>query len=731
MKDKLYQLMNWARIEGIVYSEEDHPEEVLGPHLVGNSILYQAFFPFVQKATLVLEEKGKRVVMEEADEAGFFAAVTAGKTLGPYHYELMDLKGNLREQEDPYAFPVTLQKEELKRFYHGIHYELYKMLGSHLTTLNGVKGMRFAVWVPDAVRVSIVGEFNHWDGRVYPMCRVGESDVFTLFIPGLTETAAYQYEVKYSGDRISLQEDFFAASLQVEDRSCSQSYREEELSWKDEDYIAQRGSQNDRIFLYQASREELLEPKILIERAASEGYTHVVLPETVGSRYFYQFSISFGEKYGIRKLVNQLHQKGIGVLLQWNIAGIHSMERKEFSNFYLANVLYILEQYHLDGVVFSQMASLLYLDYGKADGQWRPNIYGGNENLDAVEWVKHMNSILRKRVKGCLILADMDAIWPGVTDRLDEEGLGFDYRYDTDFTKEFLFYLESDPYFRSGIHHNITERMLYAYRERFIMAFGQEQYGNLWERIPGQEEEKFKTLKLALAYPMFLPGKMLSSYRAPGKYEKYFSRMVKECCLWNQTLSPLEAEDGNSENFSWINCFQHNDCVVSFHRCSREDKGVVLVIANFANAVREEFNVGVPYEGKYRLFFHTESKAYGGKLDLNQAPIYTREQEWDGLMQSVTVTLEPLSLQAYVFVPYTEEELYEIARRKAEEIRLKLEQEAMDKAKELKKSSLKDTLAIQVEKCEEAILQGSESKRKMESRQKRNGAGSRRKTADK
>ncbi|MGN0306229.1 MAG: alpha amylase C-terminal domain-containing protein [Lachnospiraceae bacterium] len=724
MKEKLYQLMNWPKIEGIIYSEENHPEEILGPHVVGNSILYQAFFPFAKKVTLVLEEKGRRIVMDEADEAGFFAASTVGKTIPSYHYELLGMDGTTRKLKDPYAFPVVLEANEVKKFQGGIHYKLHKLLGSCVTTVNGVSGLRFVVWMPQAVRVSIVGEFNHWDGRVYPMSRVENSDLFTLFIPELTGMTPYQYEVKFPGDRILLQEDYFAAPVQIEDKVCSYCYQEGEFSWKGDSFFTERNKLKNSLFLYEAKREELLEPKKLVKRLKEEGYTHLLLPETTGGKHFYEFSLGFARTYKLKELISQFHQSGMGVLLQWDISGIHDCGQKEYSNFYLANVLYIVNHYHLDGVVFSQMASLLYLDYGKTAGQWRPNIYGGNENLEAVEWLKHMVSILRKKCEGILVIANLDAIWPGVTDDLDQGGLGFDYRYDTDFTKDYLSYLECDPYFRSGIHGKITGRMLYAYREHFIMDFGQKADRNLWERIPGEDEDKFKTMKLALAYPIFLPGKLLSSLFVPTAYQKSFRQILKESRTWNHTLSPLESEDLREENFQWINCFQHNDCTVSFFRQTQDGNGIVLVAANFANAPKEDFTLGVPYEGKYKLFFHTESTAYGGKVNPNQPLLYSDEQEWDGFKQSITLTLEALSLQAYVLVPYTEEEIYEIARRKAEAIRLKLEQEARDKANQLKKSSLKDTLALQVEKCQEAISQGSESKRKLESKQRQKRAES-------
>ncbi|MCI5585436.1 MAG: alpha amylase C-terminal domain-containing protein [Lachnospiraceae bacterium] len=718
MKDKLYQLMNWPKIEGIVYSEEDHPGEILGPQIAGNSILYQAFFPYAQKAVLCLEEKGRRITMEQADESGFFAATASGKTKEPYHYELLKMDGSTRKVKDPYAFPVVIEEDEIRQFHHGIHYELYRLLGSHVDTMSGVRGVRFVVWMPGAVRVSVVGEFNYWDGRVCPMNRVGDSDFFALFIPDLDENTPYQYEVKMPGDKILLKEDYFATPIDIDQRSCSHCYQEEEFIWEDKAFLEKRSSFNQNPFFYEAAEEELKNPQKMAEKLSAGGFTHLVLPAAFGGKHFYRFSFDFAAKNRIKELVNTIHQAGMGVLIQWDVGGIHGLGQKEFSNFYIANVLYIVEQYHMDGIVFSQMAPLLYLDYGKEPGQWKPNMYGGNENLEAVEWIKHTNSILRKRNKGILLIANLDAIWPRVTDALKEDGLGFDYRYDTDFASEFIQYLECDPYFRSGIHEKITDRMLYAYHEKFVMAFNQDMTKALWDKLSGEAAEKFSTIKLALAYAMFLPGKVLSSFAVPRALEEKLTKMVKESYHWNHTLSPLEKEDLRSENFRWINCFQHNDCTVSFFRQSEDGEEIIVVVANFANAAKEDFTIGVPEEGKYKLFFHTEGTAFGGKVSIKDSLLFTEEKEWDGWNQSITINIEPLSLQAFVFVPYTEEELYEIARIKAEAIRLKLEEEARNKANKLKKSSLKDRLAIQVEMAEEAISKGSESKKKLESKRK-------------
>lgn len=728
MKDKLYQLMDWPRIEGIVYSDEDRPEEILGVHPAGSSMLYQAFFPQADKVSLVLEDKKKKVAMERADEAGFFAALIGEKKAEPYHFEITESDGRVKKVKDPYAFRGALKKDELKLFKNGIHYELYRLLGSHADILDTVEGIRFVVWMPHAIRVSVVGEFNHFDGRVNPMSRIGDSDVFVLFIPGLETDITYQYEVKLSQNKIVLITDPFAEHVLDEDRQLSRPFSERAYSWNDENYLKKGSQQNNSIFLYTANEEELLQADTLARNLQQTGYSHVVLPATRPGESFYRFSTGFGRVYSVKEFVNTLHHAGIGVLLQWDIHGLNDLRIKEHSNFHIANVLYIVENYHLDGIVFSNMAAALYLDYGKEAGQWIPNIYGGNENLDAVEWIKHTNSILRKRNKGALLIANLDAIWPDVTQPLEEDGLGFDYRYDTDFTKDFLGYLINDPYFRSGIHDRITDRMLYAYRERFIMALGDPDCDDLWEKIMGTNEDKFRTLKLAHSYAMFLPGKLLSTLRIPasgkqnGQYQTAFMQLIKDSRTMNHSLSPLEAEDFRGDNFRWINCFQYNDCTVSFYREADNGEGVVLVIANFANAPKKDFHIGVPHEGKYKLFFHTENAAYLGNLKDEESVIYSDETEWDGYPQNISIDLAPLSLAAYIFIPYTEEELFEIAEKKAETIRLKLEEEARNKAKGLKKSTLKDTLSKQVEQARRAINEGSENKKKLESKRRRNGS---------
>jgi 1,4-alpha-glucan branching enzyme len=260
--------------------------------------------------------------------------------------------------------------------------------------------------------------------------------------------------------------------------------------------------------------------------------------------------------------------------------------------------------------------------------------------------------------------------------------------------------------------------MIYAYRERFIMALDGKNTKDLWNRIPGDEEDRFNTLKAAIAYIGFLPGKLMSSLLYPEKQGKYMEAMVQEINTMNHQYAALEKEDENSEAFCWVNCLQNNDCTVSFLRKTDDPEDTLLVIANFANAAREEFTIGVPEEGKYRLLFSTQEKAYGGNVSSEKPLLYAAEESWDGFPFNITTALEPLSVAVYGFVPYTEQEIFDLAEKKAEAIRLQLEEEARQKAARLKKSSLKEKLAKQVEDAEEEIAKGSEAKPKLERKQK-------------
>lgn len=685
MKAKLYELMNWAEIEGIVYSEEDRPGTILGTKTVGTSTLYQTFYPEAKKVTLILEDKGKRVAMDVADEEGFFAATVAGKKAGAYSYEIATKTGDKILRKDPYAYEASVSEEELERFYAGTNYGIYKIFGSHEVEINNTKGVQFTVWAPGAMRLSVIGDFNNWDGRIYPMNRVGDSEVFTLFVPELNAECSYQYELKARDGRIAVFNDPYADREVTKERTVSKVYVEKEFAWSDKKWLADRKVKEDdfRVFAWEESKEK--NAARLAKQLKEQGFNHVSLPAFYLSSNFYQMVDYFTDETEVKNFVNEMHKAGIGVLFNWNVACCKELYKKQVSNFFISNVIYWIEEFHMDGLIFSELASLLYLDYGKAEGQWMPNKFGGKENLEGIEFIKHTNSILATRNQGLILLADIDAIWPKVTASMEEGGLGFHYRYDTAFTRDLLGYLKTDPYHRSAIHEKITSRMGYAYNEKFMMAFPAKAVHDLWDEIPGEEKDKFNTIKAAFAYLSFLPGKMLSGFDVPAEFEKDYAALVKKCHELNTKTDILAKEDYNDSNFSWVNCFQQKECTVSFLRKDSHEEGSLLVVANFANEEKPEFMIGVPYEGKYELIFDTNEEAFGGNRKITKEAIFTDENGWDGYAQKINVSLSPLSVSVYRYIPFTEEEIYAIAEKKAAKIREEIMAEAKAKVELLKK----------------------------------------------
>lgn len=683
MKAKLYDLMNWAQIEGIVYSEEDKPAAILGARQVGNAALVQAFFPDAKKVTLVWKEKQKRVVMDMADEEGFFAALVPGMKTEGYVYEVLTKDGKKEVREDPYAYEVSIAAEELERFNAGINYHIYKILGSHEVRIKQCRGLQFAVWVPGAVRVSVIGEFNDWDGRRMPMNRVGNSSIFTLFVPDLEEDAKYLYEVKVKNGSVYKMTDPYAINIAEKEGCVSKPHKEENFSWEDKQWRKARKEKEVRAFSWDGKEEK--EISELITQIKQQGFQYVLLPRFYPENSFYKVVECFREETQAKSFVNEMHKAGIGVLCNWDVSGCQELYKKQMSNFYIANVLYQMEEFHMDGLVFSGMEKLLYLDYGKEEGQWSANAYGGNENLEGVEFIKHTNSILTKKEDSLILMADMDAIWPKVTKDLNSDGLGFKYRFDNAFAKNFIEYLTKKAEERVHIHEKIISRMEYAYEEKFVMAFMAEDVENLWKLLPGKENEKFSTMKAAFSYISFLPGKTVSGFKVPEKKQKEYAALVKRCFDLNEEFEALEKEDANEANFRWLNCNQRKECTVSFWRNHEKEENSLLVVANFGAEERKEFKIGVPKEGKYELIFDSEETTYGGIRENLHEYIYSQDDGWDGYAQEIKVNMLPFSVSVYRYVPFTEEEIYALAEKRAEELREKIMEEARRKVEQLKK----------------------------------------------
>ena len=581
MEKTLYDMMDWAGIEELVYSEASDPHRLLGAHETEHGVLVQVFIPTAEKVQV--NWGGKQYEMELADEAGFFAVLIPEKKISTYTLTVTYDNETVQEIRDPYAYGQQIPEEKLKEFAAGVCYDIYETLGAHAKTIDGVEGVLFAVWAPCAMRVSVVGDFNLWDGRRHQMQKLGDSGVFELFIPGLGKGTIYKYEVKTRSGDAMLKADPYGTYTEMRPNNASIVWDVNGYDWSDKIWMENREKTQGKdkpMSIYEVHlgswiRKPLEEDEDgdpvagsefynyrelavrLAEYVREMGYTHVellpVMEHPLDASWGYQVTGYYAptSRYGtpedFQYFMDYMHEHGIGVILDWVPAhfpkdlvglacfdGTHVYEhadprqgehphwgtliynygRPQVSNFLIANALYWAEKFHADGIRMDAVASMLYLDYGKQDGEWVPNIYGGNENLEAVEFLKHLNSIFKKKHPGAVLIAEESTAWPQVTGDVKEGSLGFDYKWNMGWMNDFLGYMQYDPYFRCHHYGELTFSMLYAYSEDFVLVFSHDEVvhgkGSMAGKMPGETlEAKYSNLRAAYGYMMTHPGKKL------------------------------------------------------------------------------------------------------------------------------------------------------------------------------------------------------------------------------
>ena len=791
MNNRLYKLMNWPRIEGIIYSEEDSPHEILGPHAAGKSVLFQTFQPGAESVSVITED-GKKHKMEMVDEAGYFAYLLAGKIPDNYEYEVTREDESIRVK-DAYQFKTGLTQNDVEKFNAGIHYTIYEKLGAHVMTSGKVHGTHFAVWAPNAVRVSVVGDFNHWDGRMHQMSRNAESGVFEIFVPDVKPGECYKYEIKAKGGLTYLKADPYAFGQQLRPDSAS-VVRELDYAWKDRKWMKEREKkqqENSPVSVYElylgsfkkSDTGEYLNYRELaseIVRYVQEtGYTHVelmpVMEHPLDASWGYQVigyyapTARYGSAEDFMFFVDTLHQAGIGVILDWVPAHfprdtyglaqfdgtclyehadprqgahphwgtlIYNYGRPQVSNYLIANALYWVEKYHVDGIRMDAVASMLYLDYGKNDGEWVANIYGGHENLEAMELLKHLNSIMKKRNPGVFMIAEESTAWPKITGKVEEDGLGFDLKWNMGFMNDFLTYIGYDPYFRAHHHNELTFSMIYAYSENFMLVFSHDEVvhgkSTMIGKMPGVLEDKFANLRLTYAYMMTHPGKKLLFMGQDIAEFKEFDEMretewgllscdghkgvhelIKDLNKLYKEKPALYALDTHPEGFEWINCISPEKCMVSFLRKTQKKNDTLVVAVNFANA-EQEFVIGVPYEGKYTEILNTDDERYGGLGRVNGEAKFAEEVEIDGRPYSFKMMSAPLSASIFTYTPYNEEERKQIARKK----RILAAEKKAEEAKEEAVLAVENAKLLRKD-AEEAKAEAREAEKKAETAEKK------------
>lgn len=639
--------------------------------------------------------------------------------------------GSVETMQDAYRHECLITAEDEEKFAMGVHYTVYEKLGAHPLNLDGEDGVYFAVWAPNALRVSTVGDFNHWDGRVHQMRKL-PSGIFEIFIPGVKAGDNYKYEIKLKTGLTYLKADPYGNAAQLRPETASVVADLRNFKWEDKEFIKKRKTfqkENAPISVYELYLGSFLAPKDeeeyanyreiadkLIPYVKEMGYTHVelmpVMEHPLDASWGYQVigyyapTARYGTPEDFMYFVNELHKAGIGVILDWvpahfprDIYGLSSFDgtclyenpdeqrrshphwgtlvfdygRPEVSNYLIANALFWVEKFHADGIRMDAVASMLYLDYGRNPGEWTANIYGGNENLEAVELIKHLNSMMGKRNPGVLRIAEESTAWPMVTGSLEDGGLGFDLKWNMGWMNDYLDYIKYDPYFRSHHHSELTFSMIYAYSEKFMLVFSHDEAvhgkSSMLGKMPGEREQKFANLRLTYAYMFTHPGrKLLFMGQDIGEFSEWnemrqtewellkypdhkgMAALVKKLNELYTTKPALYEWDDKPEGFAWINSINSTENLLTFLRKTRKKESLLVVAANFSG-VEKQVKIGVPYEGSYKEILNTDAEEFGGSGMINKRAKRAVKKEWDDRPYSVSITLAPLSVSILEFRP--------------------------------------------------------------------------------
>ena len=631
--------------------------------------------------------------------------------------------------EDPFRFGRLLSSFDSHLFSEGQHWTLYERLGAHLTEFNGVKGCCFRVWAPNARRLSVVGEFNGWDGRTHPMRKLVECGIWELFIPGLVEGIHYKFEVLNAHGSIVLKSDPFAFFSQNGLQTASLVFNLDRYSWNDQAWMEARKNKEWHtapISIYEVhlgswrrKPEDRLRPLSyheladqLIPYVKEMGYTHIellpVAEHPFEGSWGYQITGYFcptsrhGNPDDFRHFIDKAHEAGIGIILDWvpghfpkDIHGLAEFDgtdlyehadprqgehndwgtlifnfgRNEVRNFLISNALFWLDQFHIDGLRVDAVASMLYLDYSRANDQWIPNAYGGRENLEAIYFLKRFNEVCYERFPGIMTIAEESTAWPGVSRPTHLGGLGFGFKWNMGWMHDFLHYMSREPIFRRYHQNEITFSLLYAFQEQFMLVLSHDEVvhgkGSLINKMPGDTWQKFANLRLLYAWMYGHPGKKLLFMGGEfGQWSEWnhnrsldwhllddplhdgLKRLVQHL-NWLYTHEPaLYEQDDSYDGFQWIDFRDADQSVVSFQRISKAGSRIVFVV-NATPVVREGYRIGVSQQGFYREVLNTDAQTYGGSNQGNYGGVWSEPHGWQGQGNSLVLKLPPLSVVAF------------------------------------------------------------------------------------
>jgi len=709
------------------------PFQVLGVHGNGNkngqSHILRLFQPHAEIVELVSSKSSETTNIPRIPNSDIFELqIPENQELDMHFTFRWQQKGthNWHTTISPYTFAPQIGELDIHLFAEGKHHHAYRFMGAHLKTIDGVAGCLFCVWSPNVQRISLIGDFNGWDGRCHPMRSLGESGLWELFIPGLQAGDSYKYEILSQNNEILSKTDPYARSMALRPDTISYITPDNEFSWQDKNWLEQRAEfdwQHKPISIYELHAGSWLRTdpsenqgflnwrtlaKKLIPYVLDLGYTHIELmpiaEHPLDQSWGYQVTgffaptARFGTPDDFRYFIDQCHQQGLGVFIDWVPAHfpkdefalarfngealyehadprqgehqdwgtlIFNYGRNEVRNFLITNAVYWLEEFHIDGLRVDAVASMLYLNYSREEGEWIPNQFGGAENLEAIQFLREMNTTVHGLHSGILTMAEESTAWPMVSRPVELGGLGFSMKWNMGWMNDNLSYIETDPVYRQYHHNQLTFSQIYSYSENFVLPLSHDEvvHGkrSLIEKMPGDNWQKFANLRLFYAWHYAHPGKKLlfmgCEFAQWKEWDEDISldwalldvdthqgikQLVTDLNQLYRNENALHQLDFSEQGFQWIDCNDSSQSILSLIRWSKDRSEHVICVLNFTPVVRENYRIGVPENMDYSEVLNTDSEYYAGSNLGNSSRIKVEATPWSGLENSISITLPPL-----------------------------------------------------------------------------------------
>ncbi len=691
------------------------------------AVAIRAFLPGSASAAVLVKGKGRTSTehqMELVHPDGFYEVIVPGKKeVFPYTLKRTEANGTSHVFQDSYSFLPTLTDFDTYLFNVGDHHRIYEKLGAHYAEINGISGIQFAVWAPAARSVSVVGSFNNWDARFHAMRTLGSSGIWEIFVPGLSEGELYKFHINTHHGIALDKTDPYGFEMELRPQTASKVNLLGGFDWSDDAWMKQRArgdqykSPMSVYELHLASWRKTADngwlsyrdlANQIVEYMKKMHYTHIelmpVMEYPFDGSWGYQVTgyfaptSRFGTPQDFMYLVDLCHRNNIGVLLDWVPAhfpkdmhalarfdGTHVYEhadprkgehqdwgtyifnfgRYEVKNFLISNALFWIEKYHIDGLRIDAVASMLYLDYSRKEGEWIPNQYGGRENLEAIEFLKHMNGVIHNYYPGVLTIAEESTAWPGVTGPLEHGGLGFDLKWNMGWMHDMLEYFSKDPIHRRHHHRNLTFALLYAFTERFVLPLSHDEVvhgkGSFLNKMPGDLWQKFANVRLLFGLMYGFPGKKLLFMGDDfGQWNEWNHEQSLDWHLlehgshrglqqWLADLNrlhigeaALHEVDFHFSGFEWIDFADEANSIISFERKASDDQDAVIIVCNFTPVPRHEYRIGVRLAGHYAEVLNSDAEAYGGTNVGNNGGIDSENIAKHNKEHSIALTLPPL-----------------------------------------------------------------------------------------